>query len=50
MEEDDLFQPQRLPEEVSLTGSLGEVFGAMVWIVAIFALAAVVGRALIGWL
>ena len=49
MEEDDLSQPQRPPEEVSLGGSLGEVFGAMIWIVAIFALAAGVVWILVRW-
>ena len=50
MEEDDLFVPQRQHQEVSLAGSFGEVFGAMVWIMAIFAIAIGVARILIGWL
>jgi hypothetical protein len=40
MEEDDLPRSQSRPREASLAGSLGEVFGAMVWIVAIFAIVA----------
>ena len=49
MEDDDLPQSQSRPEEASLAESLGEVFGAMVWMVAIFAVAAVVVRILIAW-
>lgn len=41
MEQDDLPPPQTPPEEPTLAGSLGEVAGSLVWIVALFAAAGV---------
>jgi flagellar biogenesis protein FliO len=49
MDEDDLPPPQTEPEEPSLANSLGQVFGSMIWILALFAVAALVVVA-IRWL